>query len=344
MESEDEEGSDEKRKRRKGDEPDGPYLACPFFKLDPQKYRKCAFKRLTTFRYLKQHIDRKHRVDACQRCHVSFGSDADLEGHRKSNSCEENPAARVHVVSNAQFKKFPSGAKGVSDENRWLAMWDILFPGRTRPPSVYQEVENIYDFLVALGAREIDDELQASGTPWLPGVPQDDRLAIIGRVTGAALDLYSRIQYQVVANPGTSSRQLTDSNVQAFQPERGSRSYDSTSDSALGLASQDSPPALRKSNIGPSLQSSIQEMFDLQPKIFSTKQVAESTPSQPRMMGAAGDYSNPDLNLQSSASYQPRELQSDLAGGWMESVGGDEQMNDLFDFQQYFPRSSDSIP
>lgn len=93
----------------------------------------------------REHIKRKHYPVQCDRCYEIFpGSDRAagirvLEHHRQSvNVCERKDSSLKEGISEAQCadldkkknaKKIPS----ISKIEKYMEIWDILFPGVERP-------------------------------------------------------------------------------------------------------------------------------------------------------------------------------------------------------------------
>ncbi|KAK0625414.1 hypothetical protein B0T17DRAFT_532759 [Bombardia bombarda] len=94
-------------------------FACPFFKLDPTRHRACKKVKLSRVKDAKQHVHRRHmRSDPHDSCIYS-----DTEG--------------VSEKQKDALSKYISRNKPI--EEQWYDMWDIIFPGREHPQSVYLE-------------------------------------------------------------------------------------------------------------------------------------------------------------------------------------------------------------
>lgn len=133
-----------KRPTRSQDRPCARILACPFWKLDSQTHRACFRMKLSRIGDVKLHLNRKHKQPAseyCQRCWIAFENKAHKNAHLSDDSgqtCRYNPAARPAGIDNAMAVSLSKKSKrDQSIEDRWFAIWDIVFPDQARPTSPY---------------------------------------------------------------------------------------------------------------------------------------------------------------------------------------------------------------
>lgn len=120
-------------------------FACPFYKLDIQKHHRCLRYHLRRIKDVKQHIARQHRAPElyCARCYTVFADEARRDRHVRRADCavrDAAPPAFGDGVSPEQRRKLSSAqyaARGRSAADQWFYVWDVLFPGRPRPGSVY---------------------------------------------------------------------------------------------------------------------------------------------------------------------------------------------------------------
>lgn len=119
-------------------------LACPFWKFDSQTNRACFRMKLSRIGDVKYHLNRKHKQPAaeyCQRCWIAFENRAHKNAHlsdETGGTCRYNPAARPAGIDNAMAVGLSKKSKrDQSIEDRWFAMWDIVFPDQPRPSSPY---------------------------------------------------------------------------------------------------------------------------------------------------------------------------------------------------------------
>lgn len=133
-----------KRPTRSQDRQCARILACPFWKLDSQVNRACFRMKLSRIGDVKLHLNRKHKQPAseyCQRCWIAFENKAHKNAHLSDESgqrCRYNPAARPAGIDNAMAVSLSKKSKrDQSIEDRWFAIWDIVFPDQPRPSSPY---------------------------------------------------------------------------------------------------------------------------------------------------------------------------------------------------------------
>lgn len=119
-------------------------LACPFWKLEPQAHGKCFPRKFSRISDVKLHLRRKHKQpasDYCQRCWAAFESKAHKTAHLSDESglrCKYDPAARPPGIDNNMDVALSRKSKrDQSVEDRWFAIWDIVFPDQPRPSSPY---------------------------------------------------------------------------------------------------------------------------------------------------------------------------------------------------------------
>lgn len=119
-------------------------LACPFWKFDSQTNRACFRMKLSRIGDVKYHLNRKHKQPAaeyCQRCWTAFENKAHKNAHLSDESgerCRYNPDARPAGIDNAMAVGLSKKSKrDQSVEDRWFAIWDIVFPDQPRPSSPY---------------------------------------------------------------------------------------------------------------------------------------------------------------------------------------------------------------
>jgi hypothetical protein len=126
-------------------------LACPFWKMDPVRHRACLKSDITTASYVKQHLARKHHGKPyCPRCLNIFKNDSARDTHLRGQPgtiCEIRPLSAFEsstvpegLISDDQKKTLEQySTRGAKEEEQWFVIWDVVFPGRPRPPSAYVE-------------------------------------------------------------------------------------------------------------------------------------------------------------------------------------------------------------
>lgn len=224
------------------------FLACPFWKLDPNKHWECFLKKLTTVSYVKQHLSRRHTPALyCQTCFAIFDDEALLESHILSRSCERDPLESLEGISTIQSRKLSQKSKGTTEE-QWYAIWDILFPSESRPLSIYIDSDQSADFVLLRefsqreGVSILHDRIRATGRILRPDVPEQEVRDILRQALDSFFDYYRMNVAPVPAEPPqTRSRTSGDSRPQGVMADN--RSTDSgvilTSHSSHGSRADD---------------------------------------------------------------------------------------------------------
>lgn len=115
-------------------------LACPFSKLDGNRYHGCLKFELRRVKDVKQHISRKHLSPEfyCARCWHTFPDRGKQDEHARTAACAIQPKPLFEGISDMQNDRIKrSGSRGATPEQQWFDIWDILFPGQQRPSSIY---------------------------------------------------------------------------------------------------------------------------------------------------------------------------------------------------------------
>ncbi|KAK4176860.1 hypothetical protein QBC36DRAFT_290127 [Triangularia setosa] len=124
-------------------------FACPFRKHDPQKYsvqehEVCAVRSWGTISRLKEHLYRRHYKIHCQRCKHTFGDFRELAEHEMSpQGCEvvhAPPPCDISTIQEKQLKSRKHNARRKTDEEKWVEIYQLLFPNEEIPSSPYPEV------------------------------------------------------------------------------------------------------------------------------------------------------------------------------------------------------------
>ncbi|KAH6999535.1 hypothetical protein EDB80DRAFT_117860 [Ilyonectria destructans] len=122
------------------------FLACPFYKLEPNVYSQCSFVKFRSTADVRQHVLRSpmHREPLhCPRCKHVFGrhndreSSRSLDDHIRQGGCDRHDI-EVSGISEHQIMQLrDSPGRPVSITEGWFYIWDILFPDVVRPNSPY---------------------------------------------------------------------------------------------------------------------------------------------------------------------------------------------------------------
>ncbi|KAF4991695.1 hypothetical protein FDECE_13956 [Fusarium decemcellulare] len=120
----------------------GPFYACPFYKLDPIEHAQCRGYRLTSFSYLTQHLRRRHELpgpesDQCANCRETFDP-VRWQAHVASMTCR---TVTIYNTSRLLYSEMEAirFCPALGDYDKWYWTWNFLFPDRMRPQSPYME-------------------------------------------------------------------------------------------------------------------------------------------------------------------------------------------------------------
>ncbi|KAK5661342.1 hypothetical protein OQA88_11237 [Cercophora sp. LCS_1] len=138
------------------------FLACPFWKSNPQTYHACSLIKITRFKDMKQHLKRKHgnAIFHCGRCFEIFGSVEALKTHQLG-------------VQRCNLRQSQSRGKS-STEKKWVSLWHNLFPGMNPPKTPYvdnssdESLHRLRAFWLANGAEITSETLE-----WAEPVPPE---------------------------------------------------------------------------------------------------------------------------------------------------------------------------
>lgn len=202
------------------------YFACPFWKLDPVKYRTCVGKDLRDCSRVKQHLSRRHTPQFyCQRCFGIFKEELALEQHVEEDSCSRSPGGRVDGISRAQQLQLSRKPKlGLTEAGKWYRIWDIVLPQQPRPASPYidnqlfEHCERFRQYSKTFGPEILAREVQFSDISALAATNEALTTQLIGWVCARGLDLIW--DEWVKAQQSPSSSQLPP--TPAFTQDNGS--------------------------------------------------------------------------------------------------------------------------
>lgn len=145
------------------------FLACPFYVRDNQ-YTKCLTRHhFDNVEDLKEHICWDHRRPKfCPVCKEEFSSGADRDAHIRLRTCNANTSDMPDGVTDDQEEQLARDENSrISEESRWIQIWEIIFPHITRPPSAFYTSERDVDvcafrqYWVENGEKVVADFLEA---------------------------------------------------------------------------------------------------------------------------------------------------------------------------------------
>ncbi|KAK3332627.1 hypothetical protein B0T19DRAFT_473480 [Cercophora scortea] len=152
-------------------------LACPFWKHDPAKHRGCFRIKLDKISRVKQHLARKHAPGLyCEFCLAVF-ADRDSHGHQahvQARSCAYRACELPGMTHQQQRELSRKSNRHASEQDQWFAIWDVIFPDRSRPASAYMDPDlsedlcHFREFAELHGPGILAAELMMLETPTSP--------------------------------------------------------------------------------------------------------------------------------------------------------------------------------
>ncbi|KAL2258531.1 hypothetical protein VTK26DRAFT_8128 [Humicola hyalothermophila] len=144
------------------------FLACPFWKLDPSEYRSCFKLALDGIARVKQHLSRKHAPEFyCEFCLEVLPDKDAHRRHVESRKCSYRSCKFSGITHQQQRELSRRSKPNMSESDRWFAVWDIVFPDKTRPASAYMDSDlsedlcRFREFAQARGPAIVAAEMQA---------------------------------------------------------------------------------------------------------------------------------------------------------------------------------------
>ncbi|KAI1096769.1 hypothetical protein F5B19DRAFT_434431 [Rostrohypoxylon terebratum] len=130
----------------------GRRFACIFYHSDNTRHWHCQHLTLKRIGDVRQHIWRKHACPVhCPTCGEEFHQRnpnqriAARNEHINTRSCQERDFPKFWATEDMldQMVNAANETNSYTDEERWYIIWDIMFPGRARPPSPY--IDNTHE-------------------------------------------------------------------------------------------------------------------------------------------------------------------------------------------------------
>ncbi|KAK4466011.1 hypothetical protein QBC42DRAFT_151336, partial [Cladorrhinum samala] len=162
-----------------------PQLACPFWKFNPRKHKSCFLKKLDDVSRVKQHLTRTHyRSSYCPRCFAVLEDDVAVSVHLDPVTC----VPKQHdfsLMTNGQHQRINrrSNTKQ-SEQEKWYAVWDILFPEQSRPSSPYidprlsEDLSRFIDHAKLHGPAMIAAQVRSERTAWPAGSGESEKESV----------------------------------------------------------------------------------------------------------------------------------------------------------------------
>ena len=147
-------------------------FACPYFARDPRLHQDCL-KRvyLQNIEDVKKHLWAAHRLPHfCPKCQQRFDTASACDQHIRQRRCAVQQSLDIHGISEDQVKMLAKRFdRGMSAVEQWFSVWDIVFPGTTRPKDAYLsgEIETLVcilrDYWERKGKRVISRFVKLKG-------------------------------------------------------------------------------------------------------------------------------------------------------------------------------------
>lgn len=192
-------------------------LACPFYKHDPSRYRRCHSLVLKRNSIVKQHLFRAHRRPSfCHICMTVIHDELALREHTRAQQCQKRDYVPPDGITPEQERKLRSrGVQTQTEEEQWFEMFSILFPDTRKPSSAYlsddlsEDVESLNEFMRRQGAdifnQEVNRQWDVDAVSKLSGI--EDWGAYFQTAFAAAFDVW---QVQRKANSTEAGSQDKD--------------------------------------------------------------------------------------------------------------------------------------
>lgn len=176
------------------EKPVGTYLACPFYRLDPIRYRNCLLRhKLGSTSFTVQHLKRNHsQPPHCAKCGLEFKTAKERDEHTRTVTCECKEFA-LEGVSESQFQELQNTPRILNESERWYRIWAILFPNVLCHGSPY--VMSREDEILTLVAAAIDIRFGQTGSGLVSEILQFLTWENVSATIGNG-DAYAQLQPQ----------------------------------------------------------------------------------------------------------------------------------------------------
>jgi hypothetical protein len=164
--------ADTTTRKRPRDSPEKPLpFACIFFKKDSIRYEACGRNGLKRIRDVKQHLRRKHFAPFyCSRCWATFQSEQQRDSHVRVLDCELQPVRERNELCLEQITTLNKKVNAkLGPREQWFSVWDVCFPGATRPASPYmdpqlsEQLESFREYFAERGPAIVHSALTERG-------------------------------------------------------------------------------------------------------------------------------------------------------------------------------------
>jgi hypothetical protein len=149
-------------------------FACPYLKRDPIKYRECCGRKLSRIQDVKQPPKRY-----CQVCQgTNFSDKQSLQAHIDIGKCSwRDPTTLIGISYEQRDQLHRKSKSGISEEEQWFVIWEILFPVHKRPSSVYMDTS------LSLEMRQFRDYCENRGPAMISAHIESDPACLSSEIT-----------------------------------------------------------------------------------------------------------------------------------------------------------------
>lgn len=230
-------------------------LACPYLKKDPIAHHGCSNYRLSRIRDVRQHIYRRHTPNFyCQRClNTDFQDNQSLQSHIIAGTCHREDSVAPFLSLHQQRQLSRKSNPRLSEEDKWFAIWKILFVTAQQPLSAYidtsltGDMRGFREYCLARGPAALTEQIE-SNPAWLStNITTEQRQMYLNSVIARGINSLFEDFTQSIPSPNSivGNRRASSSQQRRhnLQKKLGATSTSSIADSGVALGSQFSSSA-----------------------------------------------------------------------------------------------------
>lgn len=174
--------------------------ACPFLRMNPRMHRSCNEFKMTKISHVVQHLKRKHLKQGeriCPMCGLELATLPQFNEHVQTRTCSNQALDYMTSSQETQIKQVSeSRRRGFSDERKWYACWEILFPNTPSPEPprgpflehpLLEEHSRIWN---EFGDVEDDPEVEAASPIGVDGATRRVLINAIRNAIGRRISAY----------------------------------------------------------------------------------------------------------------------------------------------------------
>ncbi|KAH8896303.1 hypothetical protein GQ53DRAFT_819418 [Thozetella sp. PMI_491] len=200
-------------------------LACLFYKHNKIQHIDCLRHTLRRVKDVKQHLWRKHRQPQlyCPICYQVFTSRPHHDFHIQSRNCMARDRPIWDGISENLREELSRRVEaGISEEEQWFSVWDVVFPGEDRPRTAYLKgqleelIEMLREYWGASGQEVISTVLAERGLLNWDMLSEERDLSIL--LPQLLRDLISTILDQFLASSAQTIGQIPPTAEDAMTP------------------------------------------------------------------------------------------------------------------------------